>query len=280
MLPRFWVAITRARSDREYCLKGHCLQNARVSDGRIRVAAAADIHCSEETRGDVEAAFRKVGAEADVILLAGDLTTYGLPEQAQVLADIAGAVQVPIVAVLGNHDYHSDREGEIAELLTATGITLLERSSTVLNVNGVSVGIVGAKGFIGGFDGGGINFGEAMMREIYAQTTADVEALDRGFTEISGAAIRIALLHYSPIAETLEGEPRGIWSVLGNERLAVPLAAHKPDLVLHGHAHKGRFQGSIDSIPVFNVAVHVMGQDFWTFELEPAAGPVSVEEVT
>ena len=94
------------------------------------------------------------------------------------------------------------------------------------------------------------------------------------------ARIRIALLHYSPIAATLEGEPPGIWSVLGNERLAVPLAAHRPDLVLHGHAHKGRFEGSLDSIPVFNVAVHVTGQDFWTFELEPKAGPVGVEEVT
>lgn len=256
------------------------LQNARVSSGRIRIAAAADIHCSDETRGDVEAAFEKVDAEADVILLAGDLTTYGLPEQAQVLADIARSVEVPIVAVLGNHDYHSDRASEIVELLTAAGVTLLERSSTVLSPGDVSVGVVGVKGFIGGFDGGGINFGEPMIREIYAETTADVEALDRGFSEVSGAAIRIALLHYAPITETLEGEPRGLWSVLGNERLAVPLAAHKPDLVLHGHAHKGRFQGSIDSIPVFNVAVHVMGHDFWTFELEPAEGPVSVEEVT
>jgi uncharacterized protein len=256
------------------------MQNARVSEGRIRVAAAADIHCSEETRGEVGAAFQKVDSEADVILLAGDLTTYGLPEQAQVLADVAGAVEAPIVAILGNHDYHSDRESEITEVLTGAGITVLERSSTVLNVNGVSVGVVGAKGFIGGFEGGGINFGEPMIREIYAATTADVEALDRGLSDVAGAAIRIALLHYSPIAETLEGEPRGLWSVLGNERLAVPLASHKPDLVLHGHAHKGRFQGSIDSIPVFNVAVHVMGQDFWTFELEPAEGPVSVEEVT
>jgi Icc-related predicted phosphoesterase len=251
-----------------------------VSDGRIRIAAAADIHCSEETRAQVAAAFEKVEAEADVILLAGDLTTYGLPEQAQVLADIAHGVHVPIVAILGNHDYHSDREGEIIEVLTAAGITVLERSSTVLNVNGVSVGVVGAKGFIGGFEGGGINFGEPMIREIYAATTADVEALDRGLSEIAGAAIRIALLHYAPIAETLEGEPEGLWSVLGNERLAHPLAAHRPDLVLHGHAHKGRFQGSLDSIPVFNVAVHVMGRDFWTFELEPAEGPVIVEEVT
>jgi uncharacterized protein len=251
-----------------------------VTDSRIRVAAAADIHCSEETRGETKSAFARVAGEADLILLAGDLTTYGLPEQAQVLADIARDVSVPIVAVLGNHDYHSDREAEIMEVLTAGGLTMLERSSTVLSVSGVSVGIVGAKGFIGGFDGGGINFGEPLIRQIHAATTADVEALERGFSEIAGAELRIALLHYSPIAETLEGEPRGIWSVLGNERLAVPLAAHRPDLVLHGHAHKGRFEGSLDSIPVFNVAVHVMGQDFWTFELEPALGPVGVEEAT
>jgi uncharacterized protein len=255
-----------------------------VSSDRIRVAAAADIHCSEETRSVIEAAFEKVEADADVMLLAGDLTTYGLPEQAEVLAEVARDCRTPIVAILGNHDHHSDRADEIVAVLTAAGVTVLERSSTVLTVKGVSVGIVGAKGFIGGFDGGGINFGERLIRQIYAETTADVEALDRGFSEISGAAIRIALLHYSPIPETLEGEPRGIWAVLGNERLAVPLAAHRPDLVLHGHAHKGRFEGSLDSIPVFNVAVHVMGQDFWTFELEAAAAPeqqpVSVEEVT
>jgi uncharacterized protein len=251
-----------------------------VNESRIRIAAAADIHCSEETRRQVASAFAKVDGETDLILLAGDLTTYGLPEQAQVLADIAGDVSAPIVAILGNHDYHSDREAEITELLTAAGVTILERSATLLSVGGVSVGVVGAKGFIGGFDGGGINFGERLIRQIHAETTADVEALERGLSEIAGAAIRIVLLHYSPIAETLEGEPRGIWSVLGNERLAVPLATHRPDLVLHGHAHKGRFEGSLDSIPVFNVAVHVMGQDFWTFELEPAAGPIGVEEVT
>ena len=251
-----------------------------MSDGRIRVAAAADIHCSEETRSEVADAFAKVETDADVILLAGDLTTLGLPEQAQVLSDIAHGAEVPIVAVLGNHDYHSDREGEIAEKLTAAGIMLLERSSTILTVNGISIGIVGAKGFIGGFDGGGINFGEPLIRAVYAETTADVDALERGFAEIAGAAIRIVLLHYSPIVETLEGEPRGLWNVLGNERLAVPIAAHRPDLVLHGHAHRGRFEGSIDDVPVFNVAVHVIGRDFWTFELEPAEGPVGVEEVT
>jgi Icc-related predicted phosphoesterase len=255
-----------------------------VSPTRIQVAAAADIHCSEETRGAIEAAFEKVDADADLVLLAGDLTTFGLPEQAQVLAEIVRGVSVPVVAVLGNHDYHSDREREITELLTAAGVTILERSCTLLTVEGISVGVVGTKGFIGGFDGGGINFGERLIRAAYAETTADVEALERGFAEIEGAAIRIALLHYSPIADTLEGEPRGIWAVLGNERLAVPLAAHRPDLVLHGHAHKGRFEGSLDSIPVFNVAVHVMGQDFWTFELEPSARPedqpVRVEEVT
>jgi Icc-related predicted phosphoesterase len=255
-----------------------------VSSSRIRVAAAADIHCSEETREEIAAAFAKVEEDADLILLAGDLTTYGLPEQAQVLADIGRGTRLPIVAILGNHDYHSDRPGEIVEVLTAAGITVLERSWTLVTIDGVSVGVVGAKGFIGGFEGGGINFGEPLIRAVYAETTADVEALDRGFTEIAGAAIRIALLHYSPIAATLEGEPPGIWSVLGNERLAVPLAAHRPDLVLHGHAHRGRFEGSLDSIPVFNVAVHVTGQDFWTFELEPSARPedqpVSVEEVT
>ncbi|MFN2471156.1 MAG: metallophosphoesterase [Gaiellaceae bacterium] len=245
-----------------------------VSPGRatVRVAAAGDIHCGVENRGEVERAFASIEGEADLILLAGDLTTHGGLDEARVLADVCRGFPLPVVAVLGNHDCHSDRAGEIAEVLTGAGVTVLERSSVVLAVRGTSVGVAGAKGFIGGFDSPWANFGEAVFREAYAETTADVEGLNAALESIHGAEVRIALLHYAPVAETLRGEPEQLWLVLGSDRLAVPIAAHRPDLVLHGHAHRGSFEGSIDGVPVYNVAVHVMGRPFWVFELEARDG--------
>jgi Icc-related predicted phosphoesterase len=254
-------------------------------DRTIRIAAAGDIHCEEDRRGAVEEAFGRIAGEADLVLLAGDLTMHGEPAEAQVLADVVRGFPLPVVAILGNHDWHSDRADEIVEVLTGAGVIVVERSSTILNVDGVSVGIAGVKGFVGGFGSKWANFGEPLFRQAYAETTAEVEALDAGLKAIGACHVRVALLHYAPIAETLAGEPEGLWLVLGAERLARPLAAHRPDLVLHGHAHHGSFEGSLDGIPVHNVAVHVMGRDFWIFELEAArrageaAPAVAAEEV-
>ncbi|HET7044045.1 MAG TPA: metallophosphoesterase [Gaiellaceae bacterium] len=247
----------------------------------IRVAAAGDIHCDPQERERVEQAFERVADQADLVLLAGDLTTHGQLEQAAVLADVCREFALPVVAVLGNHDWHSDRTAELTELLTAAGITVLDRSHMVLPVRGVSVGLVGLKGFMGGFGGQIANFGEPLVRACYAEVTADVEALNNGLEAVSAAQIRIVLLHYAPTADTLEGEPPGIWAFLGTERLAAPIAAHKPDLVLHGHSHGGTFEGCIGPVPVYNVAVHVIGKDFWVFDLEPktqaAERPVAIE---
>ena len=249
----------------------------------IRIAAAGDIHCDPHERERVEEAFARVADQADAVLLAGDLTTYGEVEQAQVLAEVCQGFPLPVVAVLGNHDHHSDRTAELTELLASAGVTILDRSFLVLPVGGVSLGIVGTKGFMGGFGGQMANFGEPLVRQCYAEVTADVEALDRGLEAVAGTQVRIVLLHYAPVADTLEGEPPGIWSFLGTERLAAPIAAHRPDLVLHGHSHGGSFEGCVGSVPVYNVAVHVIGRDFWVFDLEvkdeperPAA--VEVEE--
>jgi len=246
----------------------------------IRIAAAGDIHCDEDRRSAVEEAFARVAGEADLVLLAGDLTTSGEPAQAQVLADVVRGVPLPVVAILGNHDWHSDRADEVVEVLVDAGVVVLERSSTIVAVDGVSVGVAGVKGFVGGFGSTWANFGEPLFRQAYAETTADVDALDAALRSIAGCDVRVALLHYAPVAETLAGEPEGLWLVLGAERLARPLAAHRPDLVLHGHAHHGSFEGSLDGIPVHNVAVHVMGRDFWVFELEAkrAEGEVVAEE--
>ena len=240
-------------------------------DARVRIAAAGDVHCSPENRDAVLTAFDAIEGEADVVLLAGDLTTHGEPEQAEILAEACRGMETPVVAVLGNHDLHANRGDELVEVLTGAGIEVLERSHTAVGGSPCRVGVAGIKGFVGGFRGLSLpDFGEASLRAIYAETNAEAEALSSGLHEIALCPVRIALLHYAPIAETLEGEPRELWTFLGSDRLAAPILEHRPDLVLHGHAHAGRLKGDLDGVPVYNVSVPVMGQDFWLFELSGA----------
>ncbi len=246
--------------------------------GVVRIAAAGDLHASDATRERVEQAFATVESEADLVLLAGDLTTTGLPEQAEVLADACRGLSIPVFAVLGNHDWHCHREGEVTDVLVDAGVRVLERDSATCRVGEVDVGIVGTKGFIGGFPGSSLpDFGEPLLREAYAETTRDVEALARGLQEVVHCDIRVVLLHYAPTHETIEGEPPGIHAFLGTERLATPIAEYTPDLVLHGHAHAGTFEGRIGNVPVYNVAVHVTKRDFWIFDLEGRPGRTEVE---
>jgi Icc-related predicted phosphoesterase len=234
----------------------------------VRVAAAGDIHCRESRREEAIAAFADISGRADLILLAGDLTAHGEPEEARVLADAAREVNVPVVAVTGNHDWHAGRQDEIVRMLEEAGITVLERSWSIQEVGGLEVGIVGTKGFVGGFPGSHLpDFGEPLLRSVYAEASADVEAIDAGLRAVAVCPLRIVLLHYSPTAATLAGEPEGIWTFLGTDRMAPPIAEHAPDLVLHGHAHAGAFKGAIGETPVYNVSVPVMERDFWLFEL-------------
>ena len=241
-------------------------------DARVRVAAAGDVHCAPENRDAILTAFDAIDREADVVLLAGDLTTHGEPEQGEILAEACRGMETPVVAVLGNHDLHANRADELVEVLRNSGIEVLERSHTTVGSPGCRIGVAGTKGFVGGFKGLGLpDFGEPSLRDIYAETTAEVEALSKGLGEIALCPFRIALLHYAPIADTLEGEPREIWTFLGSDRLAAPVLEHRPNLVLHGHAHAGRLEGDLDGVPVYNVSVPVMGQDFWLFELSGSA---------
>src|SRR5204862_368777 len=134
-------------------------------------------------------------------------------------------------------------------------------------------GVVRAKGFVGGFPGSALpDFGEPLLRQVYAETTREAESIAKGLQEIVHCDLRIVLLHYAPIRTTVEGEPEGIHVLLGSDRLATPIAEYGADLVLHGHAHAGSFEGCIGKIPVYNVAVHVTGRDFWIFDLEGARG--------
>jgi Icc-related predicted phosphoesterase len=239
----------------------------------IRIAAAGDLHASEATRERVERAFATVAAEADVILLAGDLTTTGEPEQAQVVAEACSDLDVPVFAVLGNHDFHAGRSDELTAIVEAAGVHVLDRSWRTCEIDGLELGIVGAKGFIGGFPGSALpDFGEQLMRDVYAETTRESESIAKGLQAIVHCDLRIVLLHYAPIQATVEGEPEGIHLMLGSDRLATPIAEYGADLVLHGHAHAGSFEGCIGKIPVYNVAVHVTGRDFWIFDLEGARG--------
>ena len=238
----------------------------------VRIAAAGDIHCSESTCEHIGRSFARHEADVDLFLLAGDLTTHGEPEQAQILVDAVRTLETPVVAVLGNHDFHTGQQREMAEVLRGGGIHVLHRSHATFDVDGVSVGVVGTKGFVGGFPGTALpDFGEPMLRELYAETTREVEAIDAGFREIASCDVRVLLLHYAPIMDTLVGEPEGIWTFLGSHRLGGPVAEHRPDIVLHGHAHSGSFEGRIGAVPVYNVALHVINRDFWVFELEPHA---------
>jgi uncharacterized protein len=246
---------------------------------RVRVAAAGDIHRSEEERARLQTAFADADRRADLILLAGDLTTYGEPEQGAVLADVTREIETPIVAVLGNHDWHADRHEELIAALCDGGIRLLERGFDTLTVNGVEIGIAGTKGFVGGFSDSLLpDFGEPLLRRLYAETSAEVASLERGLKAIQDCAVRIVLLHYAPTRTTIEGERQAIWAFLGSERLAGPIAEHRPDAVFHGHGHSGTFAGSIGDIQVFNVGAAVPVRDFWLFEFEPGAGLVREPE--
>ena len=179
------------------------------------------------------------------------------------LADACRRTTLPVLAVLGNHDHHSGRAAELTSALEEAGVTVLDRSHAIVEVAGLEVGVAGTKGFVGGFPGAEIpDFGEALLREVYAETSAEVLALAEGLEAIAGCHLRLALLHYAPVSDTIVGEPEGIWAFLGSGRLATPIGALRPDAVFHGHAHHGRPTGSIGSVPVHNVARQVTGEDF------------------
>lgn len=242
----------------------------------VRIAAAGDVHCSPAIREQTLAAFARLRGKADVLLLAGDLTTHGEPEQADVLLEACAQLDMPVIAVLGNHDWHVGRGEELAAQLGEGGVRVLEREHLVLPVDGVELGIAGLKGFVGGFAGSHLpDFGEPLLRRVYAVTSDDVAALDASLKAIAHCPLRVVLLHYAPTAETLVGEPEGIWTLLGSGRLAAPIAEHEPDLVVHGHAHAGTFEGRIEQVPVYNVSVPVLRQAFWVFELAGVRAPAS-----
>ena len=225
----------------------------------IRIAAVGDLHVGEDSTGLWTERLAAVSSEADVLLLAGDLTKAGTRREAEVLAAELAVVDIPMVAVLGNHDYHSDAEREVTRLIEDVGVQVLEGGKTTLDVHGTRVGIAGTKGFGGGFAGAcGSDFGEREMKAFIEHTKSLAAKLGRNL-EALDCDVRIALLHYSPIAATLQGERLEIYPFLGSYLLAEAIDRAGADLVLHGHAHAGSERGVTPAgIRVRNVAQPVI----------------------
>jgi Icc-related predicted phosphoesterase len=226
----------------------------------IRVAAVADVHAGTDSEGTIRPMVRDIGDHADVLLIAGDLTRVGDPDEARVLAGELAGTSVPVVAVLGNHDLHMSRQREVVEVLSAAGVVVLEGDSGVLDVGGVTLGIAGVKGFGGGFPGAsGSEFGEPEMKAFIAHTRSRADALERALGSLA-TDVRVAMVHYSPVEDTLVGERLEIYPFLGSYLLAEAIDRAGADLVVHGHAHGGTEHGKTSGgVPVRNVAMPVIG---------------------
>jgi Icc-related predicted phosphoesterase len=241
----------------------------------IRLAAVGDIHCGVETRAAVRAQFSSVAEHADALLLAGDLTRLGTPAEAEVLAEaLAPLAGFPIAAVLGNHDFHSDRQEDVRRIVASAGVDVLEGDAVVWDLAEASVAVAGIKGFGGGFEGTHATaFGEPETKAFVRHTQSLAATLDGCLGRLR-ADLRVLLLHYSPIRDTLSGEPREIFPFLGSYLFAELADAHRVDLVLHGHAHRGVERGRTPGgIPVRNVAQAVLRQGYAVYTLEPNRGP-------
>jgi len=235
----------------------------------LRVAAVADLHLGRTAASVLQTLLERVASDADVLALCGDLTDNGQHAEARQLARELSGVKIPIVAVLGNHDYESSATAEVSRILGEAGVQVLDGSSCEIQ----GVGFAGVKGFCGGFGRRALGpWGELAIKAFVREALDEALKLETALARIRTER-RVVLLHYAPVEATLEGEPIGIHTFLGSERLAPPIDRHRPDLVLHGHAHAGRLEGRIGDVPVYNVSVPVMRRDFWVFEVSgvPAA---------
>ncbi|MEV6945018.1 metallophosphoesterase [Streptomyces sp. NPDC051172] len=236
-----------------------------------RVAAVGDIHLGAESHGVLRPAFDTLPDCADLLLLAGDLTRHGTPEEALVVAKEVEDLAVPVVAVLGNHDHHGGCPGEVAAVLENSGVRVLEGQSTVVTSGDTRVGIAGTKGFGGGFAGRCAGeFGEPVMKEFVRYSRRCADGLRTGLRELAraGCDVRIALTHFSPVPDTLAGEPLEIYPFLGSYLLAEAIDAEGADLAVHGHAHSGTEHGMTSGgVQVRNVAQPVIRRAFHVYNL-------------
>ncbi|MGW0246483.1 metallophosphoesterase family protein [Nocardia goodfellowii] len=237
----------------------------------MRIAAVGDIHLGAHSAGELRPVLRELPLRADALLLAGDLTRHGTVDEARVVANEVADLGLPVIAVLGNHDHHSDQQDEITALLCDHGITVLEGSSVTLDIDGETLGVAGCKGFGGGFAGKCASiFGERLMREFAGHTVDVAESLRSALAELD-TDVTVVLTHYSPISDTLHGEPPEIYPFLGSYLLGEPIDEFQVDLALHGHAHAGTERGTTPGgIRVRNVAEPVIRSAYAIYELQPA----------
>ena len=222
----------------------------------IRIAAMSDVHYSRTSQGLLQSVFSQVAERADVLVIAGDLTDYGLADEARVLArDLTSLVKIPIVGVLGNHDYESGEEDDVRSILSDAGVHMLDGDAVELH----GVGFAGVKGFAGGFGRGALGpWGEQAIKMFVQEALNEALKLESALARLK-AEHKIAVLHYAPVRDTVEGEPVEIHPWLGSSRLEEPLTRFQVSAVVHGHAHKGTPEGRTSAgIPVYNVAVPVL----------------------
>jgi Icc-related predicted phosphoesterase len=255
-----------------------------MTAGVVRMAALGDTHCGRVPAESLAPLLAQVNDRADVLLLCGDLTDHGLPEEAAALARVLAAVRVPMLGVLGNHDWHAGRAAEVTRILTDAGVQLLDGEAVELN----GVGYAGVKGFLGGFGRWTLEpWGEDMVKQMVRESVEEVLKLESALAKLR-THHRVAILHYAPIQATVEGEPPEIFPFLGCSRLEEPLHRYGVSAVFHGHAHRGTPEGRLrNDVPVFNVALPLLQRSypdrppFRVFELTvPAAdvaAPVAVK---
>ena len=234
------------------------------------IAAGGDLHLAPATKvAALRAELRAAASAADLVLLAGDLTGHGHPDEATMLAEACADVGAPVVCVLGNHDRRFDEGRAVAAALRGAGAHVLDPGSHVISVEGVWVGVAGTTGAGGGFGAHGRMGmrGGASDKRALQEAAAAAEGLDAALGAIEHCAVRIVLMHYSPTVETLVGERPHLWPALGSERLAGPIHQHRPDLVVHAHAHEGSPEGQLSGVPVLNVSASVIGRPLRLIDL-------------
>lgn len=222
----------------------------------VRIAAVGDIHCGTESQGVFQPLFSSIGENADILLLLGDLTNFGTPDEARVLArEISAAGRMPILAVLGNHDIESGTEQELVKILMDAGVTFLDGASREVD----GIGFAGVKGFCGGFGRRALApWGEKIIKQFVDETVQESLKLEKALGQLRTDQ-KVVLLHYSPIHATCVGEPEEIMPFLGSTRLEDVIDRYRATMVFHGHAHHGTHEGHTKSgIPVYNVAVKVL----------------------
>lgn len=226
----------------------------------LRIAAVADIHVKKTSAGAMQPLFAKITESADVLLLCGDLTDYGTIEEAKILAkEITSTLRIPALAVLGNHDFESNQQDDVVRILSDAGVTVLDGDSCELH----GVGFAGVKGFAGGFGRRSLGaWGEPIIKSFVHETINEALKLEAALARLRTPQ-KIALLHYSPIHATVEGEPPEIMAFLGSSRLEEPLDRYRVNAVFHGHAHRGSPEGRTKaSVPVYNVAMALLAGAF------------------